>query len=334
MGQQLWRVMAGLFPVPLDAIAFAERFEVDRLDLPPNLSPRQLWHVLLEQTAIKGTTRDLVASALEQNPRSPHAGFLRALIDHRTCPVSPEPVSGFDPGVTEPEALLFTEDLTMAVGEVPNLVATLVRLHALTPAVCLLRVRNAYGSFFGTGCKIGPDWVLTAEHVVSPGNERAVEVHVDFGFDVDASGASRDVVHLVGDPASIVGARDHDWAVLRVPGMDPAWPALELASAPAPKEGDLAYIVQHPEGHRMRLGFVRNRVTAVTDDYVQYLTDTQPGSSGAPVFDGAGRLIALHHRGGTPTQYLGKAPLTKNQGVRISQIYAGLVANGILRRDA
>jgi hypothetical protein len=47
------------------------------------------------------------------------------------------------------------------------------------------------------------------------------------------------------------------------------------------------------------------------------------------VFDADGKLIALHHRGGTPTQRTGKAPLTKNQGVRISRVVAGLAANGI-----
>jgi V8-like Glu-specific endopeptidase len=68
----------------------------------------------------------------------------------------------------------------------------------------------------------------------------------------------------------------------------------------------------------------------VTADRVQYLTDTQPGSSGAPVFDAEGRLIALHHRGGTPTQMTGKAPLTKNQGVRISKVHAGLKGLGLV----
>lgn len=71
-------------------------------------------------------------------------------------------------------------------------------------------------------------------------------------------------------------------------------------------------------------------ITAVTDDRVQYLTDTQPGSSGAPVFDSQCRLIALHHRGGTPTQKTGKAPLTKNQWVRISRVHAALVAQGLV----
>ena len=106
-------------------------------------------------------------------------------------------------------------------------------------------------------------------------------------------------------------------------------PVIDLSTAAVPADGDRAFIVQHPDGQQKRLGFVRNMITAVTGDRVQYLTDTQPGSSGAPVFDEGGRLIALHHRGGTPTQRTGKAPLTKNQGVRISRVVAGLAAQNV-----
>jgi S1-C subfamily serine protease len=326
MAYQLWRVIAGMFPVPLDAIAFAERYEVDRLDLPTNLSPRQLWHVILETTAIKGTTGDMIKEALAQNARSPHAAFLKALLADVPAAVSPEPVAGFDPAVTKPESLLFTDDLTIPAGRVPALIATLQRVGVLAPAVCLLRVENPYGGFFGTGFKIGPDLVLTNHHVLFPEKTQATDVRADFGFDVDAAGASLPVVSLVGSPATIDGDPVDDWAVICVAKMDAAWPTIDLANARVPKAGERAYIVQHAEGQQKRLGFVRNTISAVTDDRVQYLTDTQPGSSGAPVFDEGGQLIALHHRGGTPTTMTGKAPLTKNQGIRISRVYAALKA--------
>jgi len=329
-GHELWRSIANLVPVPLDAIALAERFGVDPLNLPPGLTPRQLWRVILQTTAARGTTRDLTVDVLAQNPRSPKAPFLKKLIDDEPVVVSPEPVEGFDPQVTEPEALLFSDDLTMPVGMIPNLISSLQCLYARAAAVCLLRVENALGSFSGTGFRIGPDLVLTNEHVLFPEKVKATSVQVDFGFDIDAAGTSLPVVSLVGDPATIDRDRDDDWGVIRVAGMDAGIPVIALAGAPAPNDGDRAFIVQHPDGRQRRLGFVRNVITAVTDDRVQYLTDTQPGSSGAPVFDSQCRLIALHHRGGTPTQKTGKAPLTKNQGVRISRVYAALVAKGVI----
>jgi S1-C subfamily serine protease len=328
-GQELWRTVAGLVPVPADAIALAEKFGVDPLDLPVILTPRQLWHVILEKTSAKGSTADLVKDLLAQFPRNRKASFLKDLIDDKSVVVSPEPMAGFDPAVTEPEALLFTDDLTMAVGRVPNLIATLQRLLGLAPAVCLLRVENAVGGFTGTGFRIGPDIVLTNHHVLFPDKAKATTVQVDFRFDVDASGASLAVLSLTGAADTIEGDATDDWAIIRVANMMPEFPVIELAKAAIPTNGERAFIVQHPEGQQKRLGFVRNMITAVTEQVVQYLTDTQPGSSGAPVFDAEGRLIALHHRGGTPTQKSGMAPLTKNQGVRISRVVAGLAARNV-----
>jgi hypothetical protein len=328
-GQELWRTAANLVPSPPDAIALVQRFGVDPLDLPTGATPRQLWHVMLEKIAAKGTTRDLVQDLLDQNPRSPRAPFLADLLADRAVVVSPEPVAGFDPTVTQPEALLFTDDLTIAVGRVPGLVATLQKLHGLAPAVCLLRVVNVFGEFTGTAFRVGPGLVLTNHHVLFPKNTRAASVQADFGFDVDAGNTSLPVVSLSGDVNTITGDPADDWAVVTVAGMDGSIPAIELASTPVPVDGERAFILQHPNGRQKRLGFVRNMITAVTDDRVQYLTDTEPGSSGAPVFDADARLIALHHRGGTPTQKTGKAPLTKNQGVRISRVVAGLASQQV-----
>lgn len=328
-GQELWRTLAGLVPAPLDAIALAEKFDVDPLDLPINVTPRQLWNVILQKTAAKGTTADLVKDVLAQNPRNRKAAFLKDLIDDKAVVVSPEPMAGFDPTVTAPEALLFTDDLTMAAGRVPNLIGTLQCLFKLAASVCLLRVENAFGGFTGTGFRIGSDLVLTNHHVLFPENTKAATVQVDFGFDVDTKGTSLSVVSLAGDTSTIAADLADDWGVIRVANMNTDIPMIDLSTAAVPSDGDRAFIVQHPDGQQKRLGFVRNMVTAVTMDRIQYLTDTQPGSSGAPVFDERCRLIALHHRGGTPTQKTGKAPLTKNQGVRISRVVAGLAAQNI-----
>jgi Trypsin-like peptidase domain len=330
-GQQLWRVLAGFFPVMVDAASFAQKFDVDPLDLPmgAGVTGRQLWHVIIEKAVIKGSLRDMVTDGLAQNPRNSSAGFLRDLLADKPAMLNPEPVRGFDPTITNEEALLFVDDLTIAAGRVPGLIATLQTLHGLAQSVCLLRVENAFGTFGGTGFRIGAEHVLTNHHVLFPEKTKGAVVHADFGFDVNAAGTSVNGDSLVGDAATIVGDDVDDWAVVKVPGMAAAIPTVSLVTARTPADGDRAFIVQHPDGQRKRLGFVRNMITAITDDRVQYLTDTQPGSSGAPVFDDNGTLIALHHRGGTPTQKTGKAPLTKNQGVRIDRVVAGLKTKGV-----
>jgi hypothetical protein len=268
--------------------------------------------------------RDAVQAARNQFPKNPLAPFLDALLSDRAAPVSAEPLGGrgpgFDDSVKEPEALLFFDDLTMPVGKVANLVATLNEMIAIAPAICLLRVENTQGTFFGTGFRIGDDLVLSNHHVLKPRDEPATAVHADFGYDVNTLGATLTVSSLAGAIATIRGEQADDWATIRIGGMKPEWPILALDAAPAPAVGDLAFILQHPGGQLKRLGFVRNTISDVDDRVVKYITDTAPGSSGAPVFDTAGRLIALHHAGGRPVEVAGRPPLAKNEGIRISRV--------------
>jgi Trypsin-like peptidase domain len=98
---------------------------------------------------------------------------------------------------------------------------------------------------------------------------------------------------------------------------------VDLASSVAsPVAAERAFILQHPDGDLKRLAFVRNRIASVADRRVYYLTDTKGGSSGSPVFDARGKLIALHRAGGEPQKLAGVDPVKKNEGVRMDVIAA------------
>src|SRR5262249_41367671 len=166
-----------------------------------------------------------------------------------------------DDSVTTPEALLFFDDLTMPAGQVPNLIATLTKMIAIAPAICLLRVENPFGSYFGTGFRVGKNLVLSNHHVLLPKGTAATRVQADFSFDVDTKGASIAVTSLPGATNTIKGERADDWAVIMVEDLSADWPVLPLNDAPPPQVGDLAYILQHPNAQPKRLGFVRNKIT-------------------------------------------------------------------------
>ena len=333
-GQELLRVMAGLYRTEREALIFTQSFGINPLAIPPNLAPINLWYQILDDLAKAGAVRATVESARSQFPNNPRRPFFDALLANKPALVSAEPFSdhgpGFDDTVTKPEALLFFDDLTMPAGKVPNLIATLAKLVAVAPAVCLLRVESTAGSYFGTGFRVGERLILTNHHVLFPKDQVATKVYADFGFDVDVNGASTPVISLPGDASSIKGDKANDWAVVEVPDMKAEWPILPLASAPAPRVGDLAYILQHPGGQQKRLGYVRNMISDVDDAVIKYLTDTEPGSSGSPVLDSMGHLIALHHAGGRPVEIAGKPPVSKNEGVRISRVVAGMKAVGTI----
>jgi S1-C subfamily serine protease len=326
---------------PQAALMVAERAGLDTLYLDPGQAVIYLWHDILEQAKTAGLLRALVTVARDRlPPASPSRPFLTAVLNDESPPVAAEPrnddgtpvfLDG-DDSVPEYEALLYRDDLTLQIGRVPALIETLQRLVTLAPSVCRLVVDVHGKSMFGSGFRVDEDLILTNWHVLHHPKQgtRATAVTAEFGYEDDGEGGALAGTAMSCDVESIVAGKTDDWGVIRplVPLRD-AWPIVRLSDAVEPKDGDSAFIVQHPAGDRKRLGFVRNQVSSFTERLIYYLTDTQGGSSGSPVFNADGRLIGLHHVGGTPQQVAGKPPLAKNEGIRIPRVLAGLHANGI-----
>lgn len=102
------------------------------------------------------------------------------------------------------------------------------------------------------------------------------------------------------------------------------WGSLRLpAGATAYAVGQYVNIVQHPQGRRKEVAVQDNRVTRVHADVLRYETDTEPGSSGSPVFDNRWDLVALHHAGGDRDA---DGRWLNNEGIRIDRVVADLRA--------
>jgi len=82
-------------------------------------------------------------------------------------------------------------------------------------------------------------------------------------------------------------------------------------------------IVQHPRARRKEVSLQDNNIKNIYTNHIRYTSDTEPGSSGSPVFNNAWDLVALHHAAGT---YQNGAWVS-NQGVRIDKIIANIRAN-------
>ena len=54
-------------------------------------------------------------------------------------------------------------------------------------------------------------------------------------------------------------------------------------------------IIQHPRGRPKEIVLQDNRVVRADNVVLQYSCDTEPGSSGSPVFNNQWKLVALHH---------------------------------------
>ena len=148
-------------------------------------------------------------------------------------------------------------------------------------------------------------------------------------------------VDLESDPKSGLPEPDQlDYALLRLeeapgdeaigektePGAPPrGWIEVVDKAYDFPSDTPL-FIVQHPKGAPLKLALDTKAVIGLNANHtrVAYRTNTDPGSSGSPVFDQNWNLVALHHSG-DPESVMP----TYNQGVPLSAILDLLKQKGL-----
>jgi V8-like Glu-specific endopeptidase len=198
-------------------------------------------------------------------------------------------------------------------------------------SVCRITSTFAGGASHGTASLVGPDLLLTNHHVLHDwdDDERPARlVEAWFDYELDTAGATRQMSVVHCDPATIVGDREHDWAVVRLASAAPATAAvLELRGAEPSRTDDYVFIIQHPDGGPKMIGLSHNLVRYVDDDVLQYWTDTKAGSSGSPVFNKHWEVVGLHHRWVEAPE--GDGVSYRNQGRRIDRVLDGMTAYGI-----
>jgi V8-like Glu-specific endopeptidase len=337
--QELHAALCEMYPTSKGAMFVAARSGLDPAMLFGEQPAYMLWKEVLDLATSSLKVRKLVEVVRSLNPEHPRRAFLDSLLvaSPTPFPIEAQP-RGLDgepaflrstDNVTEPEALLFQDDLTLPIGRVPWLISVLERLRAVAPAVCRIQSSWASTSQRGTGFRISQNLILTNWHVLHSRSIVTSAVTAEFGFDDDGKGGGLASKAAVCNVASIRGQAADDWAVIEVAGLDATIPILALSQSVAPATDAPAFVIQHPGGERKRIAYVRNQITFFDERVVQYLSDTQTGSSGSPVLNEDGRLIALHHAGGRPQEVAGKAPLRKNEGIRIQRVLDGLSQLGI-----
>jgi hypothetical protein len=338
LARELHLGLVQLYPSAKAALFVAQKVGADSYMINGDQPPYLVWKDLLELAANSGLTGALVQSAFSDFPRTPKRPFFDALLKGQQPVIQREPraddgAPSFrhdDDNVTVPEALLFHDDLSLPTGRIAWMIGALERMASLVPAVCKLEVTCAKGIGSGTGFRIGPDLLLTNWHVLFCEGEEPAAITATFGYEDDGKGGGVAGTAVPCHVASIESDEEDDWGVVRVAQpLAAAVPTILLPQAAVPVKYGNAFIIQHPNGQRKRVAYTRNRITFVDDRVVQYLTDTDVGSSGSPVFDDKGNLISLHHAGGRPQEVAGQAPLKKNEGIRIERVLKGIRDAGI-----
>ncbi|MEY3053037.1 MAG: hypothetical protein RLY31_2822 [Bacteroidota bacterium] len=163
--------------------------------------------------------------------------------------------------------------------------------------------RVVNGGNTGTGFLIQDGYLITNNHVLCSAEE-AENAYVEFNFEEDAAGQRKKRYQYRFDPDSFL-TNDSDKLdytrvkVLTKPEGVPLseWGTLRLAPDAVPVPGDPVNIIQHPNGDVKQIALTANEVLGIWNSYVFYAADTEPGSSGSPVFNQSWQVVAVHHAG-------------------------------------
>lgn len=164
-------------------------------------------------------------------------------------------------------------------------------------AVC--RVVCADGGM-GTGFLTQGGYLFTCNHIL-PSPEAASGARVEFNYDLEADGSVKNRTTYLLDASDYLGSPLGNLDFVRVRVLDrpeaplSQWGFLEFAAETVPIVGEALTLIQHPNGQDKQIALHDNQVVGQLRQYLFYSADTEPGSSGAPVFNKDWKVAAIHH---------------------------------------
>jgi V8-like Glu-specific endopeptidase len=292
----------------------------------PNM--RATWTALVKELGNQKRLRVLVEKAADDPAAAAYRPrFLDFLEDHPVV-ATPQPIApganwwkGGDLVNLYPERLMERRTRLMQI-------ALAAWVTQASRSVARLILRFGDQSAHGTGFLIDKDLLLTNHHNV---------VHPDYGnvtsvvaeFDHEEGFVGKPLVRK-GKIASIAGEAQHDWAVIPLDAAVDR-PPLKLGTPYDVGTDDAVVIIQHPKGAYKQFSLEPLAIRHVDAERIQYVADTQQGSSGSPVFNALMHVIALHHAEAEVTVNVkGKQETVwRNQGVHIAQVMKALKQKGL-----
>lgn len=166
------------------------------------------------------------------------------------------------------------------------------------------RISNINGpEAIGTGFMISPNLLMTNYHVLDS-EDAAADCYVEFDYyySKDNTRVKSEIYNFRPNDFFHKSTK-YDYAIVRVEAISDqqvelnthGWNNLESGSSKA-ETSDRLNIVHHPLGSHQQISIRKNFVVDVEKDdmYVEYLSDTDYGSSGSPVFNDEWDIVALH----------------------------------------
>ncbi|NKB36406.1 MAG: hypothetical protein GKR93_04450 [Gammaproteobacteria bacterium] len=233
--------------------------------------------------------------------------------------------SGFSPGGFEwegGETINFaTGSLHEAVIGPPNYKSVWWLEKAIEASRRVCRIKMVNGS--ATGFVISDDILITNNHVFGDeGDARSAQLQFDYRMLSDGNAAIVDEWEC--DPDDMFKTNPAlDYSIVRVKkkngnNIGDVRGSFNLRHGHSVSRNQRVNIIQHPQGRFQEIAFRDNQVKLIAPDYVQYLTDTDYGSSGSPALDDFFNVVALHNQRVPDPSNLQR--WYRNQGYRIEAI--------------
>ncbi|MFC4855371.1 trypsin-like peptidase domain-containing protein [Actinophytocola glycyrrhizae] len=193
---------------------------------------------------------------------------------------------------------------------------------AVAAARCVVDVvvTTATTSWSGTGFLVGPDLLLTNNHVL-PRADLVLHTTFRFNHQAGADGGPERHHDHGGAPGGLFHtSKALDYTLVRLDGRPgDRWTYLPLG-AETVAVGDRVNLIQHPGGQPKQIALRDNLVEYAGGGVVQYTTPSFPASSGAPVLTDEWRVCAVHRASGPATD----RRYFRNEGTTISAILRDL----------
>lgn len=219
------------------------------------------------------------------------AEFLRDLFDHYPLKGDPAATRGIDDwyGKEQPEDVQ-----EKVIGE--NTLRDILMLElALEASKAVVRIRTASG--LGSGFLAGSDLIMTNHHVIGS-QQAALESLITFNYQLDRQRQPTPVRTTRTLPEGLFYTnQDLDFTVVEIEEVPDGIEPLTLTRQRAQRY-ERVNIIQHPGGHYKKVSMQNNFVAFANTRDFQYLTSTEPGSSGSPVFNNDFLVVGIHHSGG------------------------------------
>jgi len=201
-------------------------------------------------------------------------------------------------------------------------------------AVCRIRIPQKNGTAYGTGFLVGPNLLITNNHVISNKDE-AAQCEAEFDHEHDKDGILKPSIGFNLQPNKIFfTSTDLDITFVAISRFSNNNVPIErfgflrlLPISGKGVPGEWVTIIQHPNGAPKQMTIracqiLKNIEKHSPKKFIHYTTDTNPGSSGSPVINDQWQVVAVHHKAvPDPDSDKDNIKFIANEGVRISAIF-------------